>query len=106
VISTDNRAEYERHGCDVRLEAGVVRLHHEVGLYCIGFESRTSPMIYYHGPIRCELVDSHLTMCISDTVLLEHDFEPGQYLPNYVLTVVGRSLLMSKLDQWFNEYEI
>jgi hypothetical protein len=45
-------------------------------------------------------------MCISDTVLLEHDFEPGQYLPNYVLTVVGRSLLMSKLDQWFNEYEI
>ena len=63
-------------------------------------------MIYYHGPIRCELVDSHLTMCISDTVLLEHDFEPGKYLPNYVLTVVGRSLLMSKLDQWFNEYEI
>jgi hypothetical protein len=44
-------------------------------------------------------------MSISDTVLLEHDFEAGKYLPSYILTVVGRSLLMSKLDQWFNEYK-
>lgn len=60
---------------------------------------------WYHGPIKCELVDNHLTMSISDTVLLEHDFEAGKYLPSYILTVVGRSLLMSKLDQWFNEYK-
>jgi hypothetical protein len=62
-------------------------------------------MIYYHGPIKCELIGSHLTMHISDTLLLEHDFEPNKYLPSYILTVVGRSLLMSKLDQWFHEYE-
>jgi hypothetical protein len=62
--------------------------------------------IWYHGPVRCELVNNHLTMSISDTVLLEHDFEAGKYLPNYVMTVVGRQLLMSKLDSWFNSYEI
>jgi hypothetical protein len=42
-------------------------------------------------------------MHIQDTLLLEHDFEPGSALPDYILSVVGRSLLLSQMDQWFNE---
>ena len=60
--------------------------------------------IWYHGPVRCELAANHLIMSIGDAILLEHDFEPEKYLPNYVMNVVCRSLLQSKLDQWFNEY--